>query len=85
MTTKFKFTGGLSLPKLIRLRAIECLVAHYGYVNRDLLCDLHGLAVAQCSRDISDYRDMNPESLIYNSKTARIEKLSTFKPIFEND
>lgn len=80
MTTKF--AGGLSLPKLIRLRTIESLVAHYGYVNRDLLCDLHGMAVAQCSRDIADYIDLNPDSLIYNSKTQRIEKISTFQRIF---
>lgn len=72
----------IALPVQIRLRAIEVLLNHYGYVNRNMLCDLFGLGTACVSRDIATYNKLNGDVCFYNQATRRIEKLSNFTAIF---
>jgi len=72
----------LSLPVKLRLRTIEILLEHYGFVNRYMLSELHGIGIAAVSKDISTYKKLNGESCFYNPGTHRIEKLSNFKRIF---
>ncbi len=73
----------IALPVQIRLRAIEVLLNHYGYVNRNMLCDFFGLGSACVSRDIAMYNKLNDGVSFYNQSTRRIEKLSNFKAIFK--
>jgi len=75
--------GEIPIPVLIRLRNLEVLVEHYGYANRSMMAELHGLSEAQTSKDISLYKELNPESCFYNRATRRIERLSNFKRIIE--
>jgi len=72
----------ISLPVQIRLKTIEDLLSHYGYINRKIICDIYGLGEAQVSRDIADYGELNPDVIFYNKATLRIEKLSNFTKIF---
>lgn len=72
----------MSLPLQTRLRTIEILIDHYGYINRAVFCSLFGLGEAQVSKDIADYNKLNPDATFYNRKSKRLEKLSNFKNIF---
>lgn len=73
----------IALPVQIRLRTIEVLLNHYGYINRNMLCELLGLGTASVSRDISLYNRLNHGGCFYNQSTRKIEKLSNFKPVFK--
>lgn len=72
----------IPLPVQIRLRSIEVLLCQYGFVNREILCELHGLGTAAVSKDIATYKELNSDCCFYNRTTRRIEKLSNFKRVF---
>ena len=73
----------IKLPVQIRLRAIEVLLANYGFVNRSTLCELFGLRTAAISRDIRLYKKINSNGCFYNSASRRIERLSDFDRVFK--
>jgi hypothetical protein len=52
-----------------RLHLIECLVAHYGSVNRAVLGDACGLAPAQVSRDLALYQQLAPANLVFDGSS----------------
>ncbi len=72
---------GVTLPELLRMRAIDISIAHYGYCNRDYLADLNSVSIATVSRDIKKYKELN-DTVYYNRETKRIEKTSLFERIF---
>jgi hypothetical protein len=74
----------ISLPKQIRLRELEILLKHYGYINRSTLCEMWGLGTPAVSTVISEYKKLAGDGITYNRRTRRIEKLSHFQPIFDD-
>lgn len=77
--------GALPLPKQIRLRELEVILNHYGYINRAMLCELWGLGEPAVSAVIADYKALSGDGIIYNHRTRRIEKLSHFEPLFKEN
>lgn len=61
-----------------RLRLIDFLLGHYGYVRREMLMDYYGISIAQASLDLKAYREKRPENTHYDSSQKRWAKSSTF-------
>lgn len=78
-----KNIDGLTISQLFRLRNLEVVVKHYGFVQREMLSDINQIGIAATSKDISLYASLN-EGVFYNRKTRRIEKTSTFKELFND-
>ena len=66
-----------------RLRFIEFLVFHYGFINRSMLMDYFGISSPQASRDIGDYMELAPNNLIYNKNIKTYQRSLTFKRLWE--
>lgn len=61
-----------------RLHLIECLVDHYGSVNRAVLMDAGGLGPAQVSRDLALYQRLAPGNLVFDERTKTYLKSTAF-------
>lgn len=68
---------------LQRIRMIDFLFKHYGYVQREALMDYFGISSPCSSRDISDYNAIAPDNAVYNPSTRRWEASASFVPIYE--
>lgn len=66
---------------LTRLTNIETLLLHFGYFDRMVLRDLHGLGGAQVTRDIANYKSLAPFNLVYDAKTKKYVKLPGFRKV----
>jgi hypothetical protein len=67
---------------LMRLQLIESLAAHYGSVNRAVLCDCCGLAPAQITRDLALYQAIAPGNLIFDNSTKSYLRSTSFTRIW---
>lgn len=56
-----------------RLRLIDFLLAHYGYVNRSALQDYFGISTPQASADFAQYLKLAPGNMAYNRTAKRYE------------
>jgi hypothetical protein len=65
-----------------RLRLIDFLVEHYGYINRATLMDYFGISTPQASKDIAEYMELAPHNLVYNMGAKRYEKTDRFARLY---
>ncbi len=63
-----------------RLEFIEFCLFWEGSVNRSDLIAKFGVSIPQASTDLSQYRELAPENLVYNSSAKRYQKTVDFKP-----
>lgn len=66
-----------------RIRMIDFLLKHYGYMQREMLLDYFGISMPCASRDIRDYNEQAPGNTTYNPRAKRWERSTTFKPLYE--
>lgn len=67
-----------------RMRLIDFLLMHYGFVNRLHLTEFFGIGTAQATRDFKMYSELN-ETVSHNASSRRYEANSNFKAIFHNN
>ena len=60
-----------------RLRFIETCAWWKGIVNRQDLCGLFGVSMAQASSDLQRYLELNPAAFVYNLRQKRYEAQAT--------
>lgn len=65
-----------------RLEFIEFRAFWEGGVNRSDITDQFGVSVPQASGDLSQYREMAPKNLTYDSSAKRYVSAPGFKPLF---
>ncbi len=65
-----------------RLEFIEFRAFWEGGVNRSEITERFGVSVPQASNDLSQYRELAPENLVYDSSAKRYVAAPDFKPLF---
>jgi hypothetical protein len=65
-----------------RLRMIDFLLQHYGYVGRPELVAFFGISIPCASADISRYNIDNPGNAFYDPSRKRWTRSDGFKPQF---
>ena len=65
-----------------RLRFIDCMLQHYGSLNRSVLEDYWGLSTPQVSIDIREYTKAAPLNLVYDKSRKTYVRTSEFKRAF---
>jgi hypothetical protein len=66
-----------------RIRMVDFMLKHYGYLRREMLMDYFGTSMPCASRDISDYNLQAPGNAVYNPSAKRWERADAFKPLYE--
>lgn len=66
-----------------RMRMIDFLLKHFGYVRREHLIDHFGISMPCASRDFSEYNALAPANTWYNTSTKRWERTAAFQPLYE--
>ncbi len=67
----------LSPPLVLRLRFIECCLAHYGTFNRSLLAEYFGISSPQASNDIGQYKALAEDNMVYDN-SAKLYRRGEF-------
>lgn len=67
---------------LMRLQFIECMLHHYGTVNRSVIADYFGLSIPQVSSDISQYLELAPDNIEYDKSGKTYRRAPTFVRIW---
>lgn len=65
-----------------RLRFIDFLVAHYGFINREALVDYFGISTPQVSNDIGAYLKLAPGNIVYDRHSKCYRRADDFKRIW---
>lgn len=65
--------------QMTRLRFIDAMLAYHGHVQREHICDFHGISVPQASKDLGDYQQEFPGNMVYNASNRRYEASSTYR------
>jgi len=65
-----------------RLRLIDFLLAYYGSVGRQELCDYFGIAAAQATRDFAQYLKLAPSNMLLNNSSKKWVRSDTFKRLY---
>lgn len=68
-----------SLAVVTRLRFIDCLLEHYGCINRAQVEDYFGISSPQASLDFALYLERAPDNMAYDTSTRMYRRLETFK------
>lgn len=63
----------------LRLRMIDFLLCHYGYIGRAHLIDLFGISTPTASADFALYQKLFPGNTHYDLSDKRYNRLPTFK------
>lgn len=71
-----------SVPVLLRLRFIDTIAATYGYINRKTVVDYFGVSEPQASLDMTTYRELAPDNLLYDLSLKRYNVSGDFKRLF---
>jgi hypothetical protein len=66
-----------------RLRMIDFLLAHYGWVNRATIGELYGIIKIQVTSDFNAYKELAPGNMAYNLSTKRYERQPEFQRLYE--
>jgi len=75
-------TGKIRWGAEQRLEFIEFRAFWEGGVNRSDLMDRFGVSTPQASNDLSQYRELAPDNLAYDSSAKRYVATEAFKPVF---
>jgi len=66
-----------------RLRLIDFLFDHYGYVRREMIMDYYGVSIAQVSLDFKRYQELAPDNLKYNTSAKYWERTQAFVRVYK--
>ncbi len=75
--------AALSYALTQRLRFIDFVVDHYGYINRSTISDYFGMSTVQASLDIHEYKALAPANLEYTVNGKTYEKSKAFKRVWQ--
>lgn len=75
----------LTPPVVLRLRFIECMLVHYDSFNQHLLCDYFGIASAQATRDVEQYKALAPDNLEYWGAIRQYVRGKFFKTLWPTE
>lgn len=64
-----------------RLRMLDCLLANYGSVGREMLIDWFGVSPACASRDLALYREIRPANVYFCDDTKKWHRSASFAPV----
>jgi len=64
-----------------RMHFIDCMVDHFGFIQRKHIQDFFGLGSSQPTKDIKLYTERWPENLSYNVRAKAWTKTDNFKRI----
>lgn len=73
----------LNWAQIQRLRLIDVLLDHCGYVNRIVLMDYYGISQPQASTDIKYYTKIAPNNIRYDSSRKAYVKTDTFERVWD--
>jgi hypothetical protein len=62
-----------------RLRMIDFLLHHYGYIGRPQMVDFFGISTPTVSADFALYLELFPSNTRYDLSDKRYVRLPTFK------
>jgi hypothetical protein len=64
-----------------RLRMLDCLLANYGSVGREMLIDWFGVSPACATRDLALYREIKPGNVYFCDETKKWHRSASFAPV----
>lgn len=64
-----------------RLRMLDCLLANYGSVGREMLIDWFGVSPACATRDLALYREIRPGNVYFCDESKKWQRAACFKPV----
>lgn len=64
-----------------RLRMLDCLLANYGSVGREMLIDWFGVSPACATRDLALYREIRPANVYFCDETKKWHRSACFLPV----
>jgi hypothetical protein len=67
-----------------RLRFIDRMLHHYGWIRRMVVMDYFGLSQPQASVDLQAYIKLAPHNVVYNKTTKQYESTPEFERIFSD-
>ena len=62
-----------------RVRFIDVMLVVYGQVNRKALMEYFGIATACATSDLSTYKKLHPENMVYDEHSRSYVKAPGFK------
>lgn len=74
---------GIGQAQQERLFYIDFKLRFLGSINRNDLVSRFGIKAAAATRDLTQYRDISPDNLVYDTKAKRYIQSGDFKPVFE--
>lgn len=74
--------GPMPYAKAQRMRMIDFLLAHYGTLNREALCDFFGISTPQASHDITDYKLLAPKNISYSASEKAYRRTDQFVRLY---
>lgn len=66
-----------------RLHFIECMLLHYGTINRSVVMDVFGLSVVQASDDLQHYLALAPGNAEYDLSARTYRRSPAFARLFD--
>lgn len=87
LITNLRKVQTMGLQKKIegRLKFIDFELLFCGSISRKKLIDEFGIQTAGATRDLSKYKDMAPENLLYDHVNRTYYATENFEPIFDHD
>jgi len=65
-----------------RMRFIDFLVDHYGYIQRTQLIDYFNISPPQATRDFRQYIELAPDNLVFNVTDKQYKRSGDFERIY---
>lgn len=63
---------------LLRLQFIECMLHHYGTINRSIIEDYFALSMPQASNDMRMYLTLAPANAVYDLSARTYRRSASF-------
>lgn len=60
---------------------LDCLLANYGSVGREMLIDWFGVSPACATRDLALYREIRPANVYFCDETKKWHRAAAFVPV----
>lgn len=65
-----------------RMRFIDFMLAHYGYISRNTIIEYFGIAEATATRDFRKYKEIAPGNAVLDDTSKTYKRAKTFSPKF---
>ncbi len=66
-----------------RMRFIDFILEHYGFIHRSVLMDYFGMGEAAATRDFKKYLELAPDNMVYSTKRKAYYKTEVFVRHYE--